>query len=168
MLKFIFSEMDIVTSRLIDTVTVYKEFEITFKLKLDVSKEVRRDWSNVIFLTTSNWKSGRILSVYVDSKDKIRVNHNTTGTYYFSYGPRISDNKWTRVKLTQERNKAGGFVFTAQMNGNSFMVKNINNMPVVHHNVKIYVSSPWHYQVHGLIRNLYHGGKSFDLSDVDE
>ena len=169
MLKFIILEIGIVKSRLIDTVTVDKEFEITFKMKLGVSKEGRWDWSNVIYFTTLKMNSRiRVLAVWIDSTDKIRIDHNTTGTYYVSYGPRVLDNKWTRVKLTQKRNKAGEFIFTAQMNGKSFEVKNINTMPVVHHNVTIYVSSPWYSQVHGLIKGFYYGGKSFDITDVDD
>ena len=168
MLKFFILEIGIVKGRLIDTVTVDKEFEITFKVKLDVSKGVRRDWSNVILFTNLKRNSWGILAVWIDSTDKIRVNHDTTGAYNFVYGPRISDNKWTRVKLSQKRNKAGEFDFTAQMNGNSFTVKNLNSMPAVHHNVRIYVSSPWYSQVHGLIKGFYYGGKSFDITDVDD
>ncbi|XP_065671364.1 uncharacterized protein LOC136089327 isoform X2 [Hydra vulgaris] len=145
-------EMVITKGKLLGTLTIPKEYEVSFEIYLNSTLST---YTNLIHITNgvNCCKLGSRISTVFFYNDIAEIDApvNNNGNYYF-YTKSFTLQKWTRVRIKQYLS-AGNYIYTVEIDGDTVhLVENSN--PQVFQNVKLFVSNLWHEALPGYIRNL--------------
>ncbi|XP_065640235.1 uncharacterized protein LOC124815249 isoform X2 [Hydra vulgaris] len=147
-------EIVITKGKLLGTLTMPMEYEVSFKLYLNSILSIN---ANVIHITNGvNCCSygNRIATISFSNSLMAEIDApvNGNGNYYF-YSKPLSLQKWIKITIKQYLSDAN-YYYTVEIDGEtSHFVKNTN--PQVFQNVKLYVSDPWRAAQPGYIRKLF-------------
>jgi len=155
-------EIKIDKGKLINNVMILpylgKEFSISFKLF--INEVSGYPWQSVMHITIGNTGEDRgkmgfqIPTVAVNVYKDLYVIFPMNGNDSSKAVGKVEENKWINIDIMQQPTKIHDqYFFEVDLNGRKVWMEE-NKTPKVYKNPRIYVSSPWHPEVDGKIKEL--------------